>query len=425
MIVENKTGYLNRRVNDYAEFISKQEREDIYKLAAELKGKNVVHLNSAGYGGGVAEILKTLVPLEQDLGIRARWFVLQGDQKFFSITKKFHNVLQGSPHPLTMEEQQYYLSLNRAVAEHVEALNPDVLVVHDPQPLAVLQFMARQVPAIARLHVDLSDPEPLSMRFAMPFLERYALAAFSAREYVPAGIPHDKVVVSPPAIDPLSEKNKPLSKKEWQAICHKSGIDTMRPLLVQVARFDAWKDPLGVIDTYQLVKKDFPDVQLALAGIIEAQDDPEAVDMLKQVQSRAGNDPDIHLYSNVKELPAGVDTFINALQRAASVVFAKSIREGFGLVVSEAMWKGKAVIGGDTTGIRLQIKDGSNGYIVATIEEAAKRALELLGNPAKVEALGEAARQTVREQFLSTRLLHDELRMMHQVVPSSKHVVAD
>lgn len=416
MLINNQDLCFTRNIADYQSFITQAQYQNLLSLSKPLQGKKVVHINSTPRGGGVAEILRSLVPLQQSLGIEAKWYSFNGPPTLFNITKKLHNALQGATQELTSEEQNLYLAFNQTLAQHIAQLEPDILVVHDQQPLGTKMFLPSQQ-ALARIHIDLSTPQPAALQFMLPLLQKYDTLFFHTQEYIPQGLVHSNVVASPPAIDPLAPKNIPLHRNEWEEISAKVGIPPNSPLMLQVSRFDAWKDPLGVIKAYRIVKKEFPNVQLALAGVIEAQDDPEAFDMVKKVTAAAENDADIHIFSTLESTRGiALDTFINALQHRANVVLQKSLREGFGLVVTEAMWKGRPVVGGNAQGIRLQIQNGVNGYIIHSPEQAAEKALLLLKDAKMSKALGQQARATVRENFLITRLLKDELQLMNKII---------
>ncbi len=410
MISENKTEYLKNTFADYKGLLTTEDKDEINQLAKLLAGKKVIHLNATPKGGGVVEILKSLVPLQQSLGIKSQWFTFTASPEFFEITKKIHNGLQGADLELTPAERKIYLNFNKTLAREVEKLKPDVLVVHDPQPLAVIKFLPKTF-SVARMHPDITDPNPQIWDFLKQFLLDYDVLAFSLPEYV-HDLDHDKVVVSPPAIDPFSDKNKKFSDEFYAATLEKLGLNPNKPLLVQVARFDPWKDYLGVISAYKVIKKNFPNAQLALAGVIEAQDDPEAYEVLKEVRAASKDDPDIKVFGEVADVKGvPLDVFVNCLQSSADVVFMKSIREGFGMVVSEAMWKGEPVVGGDVGGIKLQIQDKVNGFLVNSIQEAVNAALTLLSDKEKAMEMGKRAIENVKKNFLITRLLKDELNI--------------
>jgi len=376
-------------------------------LAAPLRGARVLHLNATPYGGGVAEILRSEVPLLRDLGLAADWKVVTGDQAFFAVTKTIHNGLQGARHELTPAEQETYLTHSTRNARLLEG-DYDLIVVHDPQPLALLHLRGKGVTRwIWRCHIDTSEPNPQVWEFLRPYLADYDAAVFTLGSFVPPDFPIARVEIIPPAIDPESPKNIPLDKGLARRVLQWIGVEVDRPLVTQVSRFDPWKDPLGVIAAYQLVKREVPRLQLALVGAM-ALDDPEGWEVYARIRDAARDDPDIHLFTNF----TGVGNIeVNAFQRLSDVVIQKSLREGFGLVVSEALWKGTPVVAGRAGGIPLQLQPGVGGFLVDSVEECAERTLWLLQHPEEGAALGARGRERVRERFLLPRLIADELRL--------------
>jgi trehalose synthase len=377
--------------------------EALLALAERVRGRRFLHVNSTRVGGGVAEILGRLVPLMQDLGVDADWAVLEGDPDFFATTKAFHNALQGAPQRLTDAMLEHYRAVNRANAARLGPAG-DLVLIHDPQPAALIDARPATGAWVWRCHIDLSAPEPGAWAFLSRWVNRYDAAVVSLAAYArPLAIPH---VVVHPSIDPLADKNRPMPEDEVAARLGVLGIPTDKPLLVQVSRFDRFKDPVGVIAAYRLVKRAH-DVRLVLAGG-GAADDPEGRQVLGEVRAAAGDDPDVL----VLDLPPDAHLAINALQRAATIVVQKSTREGFGLTVAEAMWKGKPVVGGATGGITVQILEGVTGYAVDSVEAAAERIRHLLERPELIRAMGEAARAHVRRHFLITRHLADYLGLL-------------
>ena len=416
MIEEN---YLPKKeIADYKKFLSGKRFTQLLKNIQALKGKRIIHINSTPKGGGVSELLKSLIPLEKDLGLDLHWFSLKEDAEFFRITKKLHNSLQGSDIKLSKKDKDYYIKFNKRLANCIEALNPDILIIHDPQPLAMVNFL-RDIPVISRIHIDLTNPNKDSIVFLETFLKKCQIVVFSLREFVPEELLKAgalRMAISPPGIDPLSDKNRQLSSHKIKSILTKTGLLTKEPLLAQVSRFDPWKDPIGIIKAYRIVKKHFPSVKLILAGITEAQDDPEAREVLNEVRKESGKDKDIFIFSEINQLKGvPVDFFINTIQEHADVIFQKSIKEGFGLTVSEAMWKRKAVVGGDVGGIKLQIKNGVNGFLVNGFEEAAQKALFLLQNKKIARNMGIKARKSIKNDFLITRMIEDEINIMRKI----------
>jgi trehalose synthase len=381
--------------------------------ASELRGLRVLHVSATPYGGGVAEILRSKIPLLRDLGVAADWKLIRGDESFFSVTKAIHDGLQGAPHALTPEEEQRYLSQSARNAEELECDTYDVVVVHDPQPLPLLELHGRcNARWIWRCHVDTSEPNPQVWSFLRPFVVRYDMAVFTLGGFVPPDFPVPRVEIVPPAIDPESPKNLELGDVLSTRVLEWIGVETRRPLVAQISRFDPWKDPFGVVAAYRLMREQIGDLQLALAGSM-ALDDPDAWSLFRAIQDETAEDEGIHLFTNF----TGVGNVeVNALQRRADVIIQKSLREGFGLVVAESLWKGTPVVAGHAGGIPLQLQDGRGGYLVDTVEECAARTLELLDDPELRRDLGAAGRELVRDRFLLPRLIADELRLYREVV---------
>ncbi len=374
------------------------------RLGEKLAGLRVVHVNSTREGGGVAEILEWMVPLMCGLGLDARWEVIHGDPRFFEITKAIHNGLQGKPVALSARDWRIHKDVNEQNMERLRPLlaEADIVVIHDPQPSALLGLCPeRKGKWIWRAHIDISRPFRPVWKFLRGIVGKYDASVFSMSEFAQL-LPHPQFLV-PPSIDPLSEKNRDLSPEELESARAGFGLDPSRPLLVQISRFDRFKDPVGVIRAYRLVRKVAP-VQLVLAGG-GATDDPEGKAVLDDVVEAAEGDPDIH----VLLLPSSSHRTINSLQRLADIVVQKSTREGFGLTVTEGLWKGKPVIGGDVGGIRLQVVNRHTGFLVNTPEGAAHRIRYLLHHRERMKLMGEAGREFVRENFLLTRNVRDYL----------------
>jgi trehalose synthase len=377
----------------------------------------VLHLNSTATGGGVAEILQSMVPLGNSLGIETERIVINPDAaEFFDVTKKIHNMLQGSEGELSFAELDIYFSCIQRVADDMRAkgLEADVWFVHDPQllPLARLLPKKQGETWIWICHIDLTTPNKSVLDALMPLSQDYDQLIFSQSAYVPKDL-GDKVpvLIAPPAIDPLTSKNTAMDLPQARKIVAAMGIDTARPLVTQVSRFDLWKDPWGVIDAYRIARESVPGLQLALLGLSQATDDPEGAKVFQTVADHAAGDPDIHLYFDPAEMPVSVDEVVNAVQMASAVLIQKSTREGFGLTVTEGMWKGKPVIGGDAGGIRVQINDGVTGFLVSSPEQCAQRLVELLQDDALSARIGVAAKESVRQRFLLPRLALDYLRV--------------
>jgi trehalose synthase len=401
----------HKALADYTHIVGRPLIEEIRELAAPLQGKRVVHLSATAFGGGVAEILYTLIPLMRDVGLDVEWQVIYGQEEFFNSTKLMHNALQGAPRDLTEEEWDVWSRYNEMNARELSR-GWDVCIVHDPQPAAVYSLVPEKAKAwVWRCHIDVSTPNPDTMGRLLPFVTQYPASLFHVDGYVPAGM-DGGVNIVPPAIDPLAPKNMALSREDAVFVCAQFGIDTGRPMICQVSRFDPWKDPLGVIDAYRIVKQEMPEVQLALVGSM-ASDDPEGWDFYNSTIAHADGDPDIHILNNFNNVG---NIEVNAFQSLADVVVQKSTREGFGLTVSEALWKGRPFIGGDVGGIPLQVRDGETGYLVSTVEDCADRAMRILGDPEHGRALGLRGKEHVRAHFLTPRYLRDYLRIFNEVL---------
>jgi trehalose synthase len=400
----------NKHLNDYASIVGRTLADDIRGRAERLKGKRVLHISATSFGGGVSEILYTLVPLMLDVGLETEWHVIYGREEFFNATKVMHNALQGNPQDLSEAQWNTWKDYNLINARELSE-GWDVCIVHDPQPAALFSLVPDKSRRwVWRCHIDLSTPNPDTLSRLLPYLEPYPAAVFHMQKYVPAEM-DGRAHIIPPAIDPLAPKNMAFSPEDAVYICEQFGIDVDRPLLCQVSRFDPWKDPLGVIDAYRIVKKQMPDVQLALVGSM-ATDDPEGWDYFNATVSHANGDPDIHILNNLNNVGA---IEVNAFQSHCDVVIQKSTREGFGLTVTEAIWKGRPLIGGDVGGIPLQVSDGETGFLVSSVEECAQRALEILQDPGLGRRLGLAGKDAVRKRFLMPRLLRDWLDLFEQL----------
>ena len=402
-------------VEDYYPLLSPQLVDELKSLAHEVKDLRFVHLNSTAIGGGVAEILQSLVPMMNALGVHTERVVINPPAEFFQVTKKLHNTLQGAEGSLGKEELDIYLNTVQDVANDMQqrSLNADVWFFHDPQLLPLASMLPKQ-PNETRLwvcHIDLTAPNQSVIDQLLPLTRAYDGLVFSLDSYVPPGLDSSlPVFIVPPAIDPLTDKNVPLTEAEAINIVSEMAVDPKRPLITQVSRFDLWKDPWGVIDAYRIARKEVPGLQLALLGLSQAIDDPESWEVCNQVTQYAEDDPDIHLYFDATGLPDSIDRVVNAFQVASQVVMQKSLREGFGLTVAEAMWKARPLIGGDVGGIRIQVEDGVTGYLVTSPEECAQRIVSLLKDPELRARMGRLARETVRQRYLLPRLAVDYLK---------------
>ena len=400
-----------KRLDDYRESAGEEAVERLATAAAPLKGSRMIHLSSTAFGGGVAELLHTQIALLQDLGIEAEWQLIEGSDEFFNVTKLMHNALQGMAVPWTQGFEETYLERVRANVERFDS-QADFVFAHDPQPLAMHTFLeeAGRLSGkwIWRCHIDLSQPMEQVWSFLAPHVTSYEAAVFTLDDYVKPGL-GPKIAVIPPSIDPLSPKNAYLDDDAVTEILTPYGIDRSRPLLTQVSRFDPWKDPLGVIDAYRIVKRHIPETQLAMVGSM-ADDDPEAWHFLEMAEEHRAGDADVHLLTNVQG--AVGPTEVNAFQRASDIVIQKSIREGFGLTVSEGMWKKRPVIAGRAGGLRIQVKDGVTGYLVESPDQCAGRALELLRDEPLRTRMGQAGYELVRDRFLTLRELTEYLELL-------------
>ncbi len=400
-------------INQYAGISPKGDLLLLQRLARVLGGRSFLHVNSTREGGGVAEILQRMIPILQGLGIDARWETISGDEQFFEMTKKVHNALQGNKETITDAMWQHHFEINRQNAANID-LDADAVIIHDPQPGPLVEFKKRGV-WIWRCHIDISNPFKDVYKALGRYALKYDAIIFSVSKFARA-MNIDEFII-PPSIDPLSEKNRELSDDEINETAKRLGILTDRPIILQVSRFDRFKDPLGVIKSYRMVKK-YNDCILLLAGS-PATDDPEGAAVLNEVKEFAANDPDIHILL----LPPFSDRDINALQRMAFVVLQKSLKEGFGLTVAEAMWKGKPVIGGAVGGIPLQIAHGVTGFLVHSIEGTAFRIRQLLNAPEMAETMGERAREFVRKNFLITRQVRDYLSVWYIMENKGKSII--
>jgi trehalose synthase len=405
-------------LEQYAGIVGEGAIEQLRQLAKALNGAKTVHVNSTREGGGVAEILHRLVPLQRELGLDASWEVMEGEVEFYECTKRFHNALQGNRIEVPESLIRAYEATNRRNADILcsKLEDADFVFIHDPQPAPLLQFCHRRKGKwIWRCHIDVTHPYRPVWKYLRGFLEGYDATVWSLQSFVQP-LPPDAYLIAP-SIDPLSEKNMELDPSEVNSVYSKYGLDPARPIVVQVSRFDRFKDPLGVIQAYRLARRFVP-FQLVLAGG-GATDDPEGAAMLAEVRSAAAGDPDIHILL----LPPDAHRTINALQRVADIVLQKSTREGFGLTVTEAMWKGKPVIGGNTGGIRLQVIDHHTGFLVSTPEGAALRIRYLLKRRNRLREMGRRARTFVLENFLVTRQVREYLTLMVALIHGDEETI--
>lgn len=402
------------RIDDYVPIVGESTVDELMKLAECLRGVSVQNINSTAVGGGVAEILTRMIPLLKQLNVDVRWDVIKGDDKFFVITKKIHNALHGVPVELNSDEVAAFLETNRDNAAELQF--SDVVFVHDPQPIALVErrpFAGKRW--LWRCHIDFSRPDPAVWRLLKDYILSYDAAVFSAPAFA-RELPIPQILISP-SIDPLSDKNKDLTEAEIASVFTRFGIDRTRPIVTQISRFDFLKDPLGVIKAYKMAKKR-NDLQLVLAGG-GATDDPEGPLMMAQVQEEADKDKDIF----VLFLPPGSDFEINALQRGSTVVLQKSLREGFGLTVAEAMWKEKPVIASAVGGIPLQIKHHYSGILTHSIQGTALAIRQIINEPEYARMLGVNAREHIKNNFLITRHIKDYLLLFISVLRPGGDIV--
>jgi trehalose synthase len=391
------------KLQDYVPLVGRSTIEALNAIAGKLSGKIIQNINSTYTGGGVAEILTRMVPLLNQLGVDARWTTIKGDDRFFGVTKKFHNALHGKEESVSDEDFSVFLEVSKRNIENL-TLNGDIIFVHDPQPVVLISKKhAIGEKWVWRCHIDVSNPDKKVWDFLQNYIVEYDATVFSAPNFA-RKLPNRQFLIHP-SIDPLSDKNKDLSAEIIDSVLHKYGLDKEKPMIIQISRFDYLKDPLGVIDAFELVRKNI-ECQLVLAGGT-ADDDPESDQVLQEVNERASSNPDIH----VLLIPPESDIEINALQRAATVVIQKSLKEGFGLTVTEALWKGKPVVASAVGGIQLQIKNKFTGLLCHSVEGAAFAIKSLLSNPEYAQWLGKNGLEHVRQNFLITRHLKDYLML--------------
>jgi trehalose synthase len=402
----------HKSLADYATIATRGLMDQIRSLAAPLEGKRVVHLSATAFGGGVAEINYTLIPLMQDAGLDVEWRIIRGAEEFYNVTKTIHNALQGNPQGLDEEQREIFRRYQEQNAAEFED-DYDFVVVHDPQPVGLIDFVnGSRAKWIWRGHIDFSTPNQSVFDFVLPSIRKYDATIFHMREYVPKSEGLPPAYIWPPAIDPLAPKNMALSPEDAAYIVDQFGIDVERPLFTQVSRFDPWKDPLGVIDAYRRVKERFPDVQLALVGSM-AHDDPEGWDYYNQTVEYAAGDPDVYILSNLNNVGS---VEVNAFQVHSSAVIQKSIREGFGLTITEALWKTRPTVAGAVGGIVAQIQNGETGWLVDSANECADACIEILRDPKEARQRALRGKEYVRRHFLTPRLLRDWLVLFNRLL---------
>ncbi len=403
----------------YAGIVSDNLLSEITRSAGKLRGLRMVHVNATPAGGGVAEILKSMVPLMRNVGIDAEWYAIEPDNAFFRVSKTLHNCLQGDCSNLSPDDWDIYQKHNEKAANSLltKGFTADLWMIHDAQVLPLLHYMNSPL-GVWVCHVDTTKPNETVKGVLHPYMDDYRMIVASMPEYLPNGNKPGRTVVLPPAIDPLIPKHKPLDYYEARKALAALSIDPERPIISQVSRFDRWKDPWGVIDAYRLAKQEIPGLQLAMVGAMTAKDDAEATEVLDSVCEYAGDDPDIHIFSDPMLI---CDPEVNAFQSGSDIILQKSTREGFGLTVAEAMWKARPVIGGDCGGIKHQIDNGKNGFLVNDAASCAQSIVALLKDQALARRLGKAGHESVRRQYLMPRLLRDYLHLASKVVNGNGH----
>ncbi len=404
---------MKHHLEDYRKIVGNEVIENIYKKIKTLQGKHILYINSTYQGGGVAEMLNSFIPLVNLAGANVGWRILHGTPDFFTITKKFHHALQGHKINLTKVKKQIYEETNEIFSTYTH-IKHDAVMVHDPQPLPLIKFYKKIQPWIWRCHLDLSNPDPEILDFLKEYISRYDLLILSSEKYKIKNLPVEQRIIYP-AIDPLSPKNKEISDAVISKYLKKFGIKIDKPLITQVARFDKWKDPLGVIDIFKIVRKEV-DCRLVLCGS-QASDDPESQKVFNKVMSKAKK-----FVKNGEVILITIENHIlvNCLQRSSAVIIQKSLREGFGLAVTEALWKGKPVVASNVGGIPIQVKDGRNGFLIEPheTEKFAEKIIKLLQDPELAKEMGEKGKEIVKENFLITRLISDHLDILNYVCNS-------
>ena len=390
-----------KSLSDYKVHVPEPKISEIYRKATDIAGSHIVNINATYYGGGVAEMMRSIVPLMNDIGINAGWRSIVGAPDFFQVTKKFHNALQGADVNLNEMKRKVYETTNVEFARFTH-VDHDLVVVHDPQPLPLIKFYDKHQPWVWRCHIDLSDPNPEVWDYLRSFVLKYDRLIYQMEKFAAEGMDCTKMIH--PAIDPLTTKNKDLREEEVNERLEEAGIDTDRPFIAQISRYDKWKDPKGVIKIYEKLKEMDSDCQLVMVGGM-ASDDPEGQEVYREVEKEAEGLEDVNL---IVDAP---DILVNAVQSGADVILQMSKREGFGLTATEAMWKRSPVVATDVGGLKLQVQDGRTGYIVEPEDysSAARKVAKLLDDENKRKKMGQRGRERVRKNFLITRLIDNWL----------------
>ena len=401
-----------RRILEYREIIGSEKTNELLGLAETLKGLKVAHVNSTAYGGGVAEILYNLVPLMKDVGINTEWYVIEAPNEFFKITKKIHHGLQGMEIEISNEEKKFYMSILKNNLDVID-FEKDIIVIHDPQPLGLRTLVKHCFGKwVWRCHIDLSTPHKPIWDFVRGMLKKYDASIFHLKEFIHPDTPTPKIFTMPPSIDPLSPKNRELSETEVLRVLERFGVNPEKPILTQVGRFDPWKDPFTAVDVYRRVRERIGDVQLLLITALPT-DDPDGLIYLEKICRNIGEDPNVFILTDYKGVGA---LEVNAFQRATTVALQMSLREGFGLSVTEALWKKVPVVARPAGGIKLQVINGVTGYLVENVNEAAKYVVHLIRNPKIREELGKNGHKHVKENFIITKHLKNYLKIFAEVL---------
>lgn len=401
-----------RKIEDYRDIVGDKVISVLFKESTPLRGKRILNVNSTYMGGGVAEMLWSIVPLMNDLGIEYGWRVIHGTAKFFPITKKWHNALQGEQITVTDHEKNIYTGINQLFSRFTH-IKHDVMIVHDPQPLPLISFYPKRQPWIWRCHIDLSEPNKEAWSYIKKFILRYDNTVFSADKFIQSDLPNDKSLIAP-AIDPLTTKNMEMDETRREQVLEEHGINLNRPIISQVSRFDKWKDPLGVVEIFKKVKKTV-DAQLVLLGA-PATDDPECQQIFRELKKKINGLDDVYLINQQSDL------LVNAVQAQSNVVIQKSKREGFGLTVTEALWKGTPVVASDVGGIPLQVIDGETGFLLAPedYEGFARKIVEIIEDEGLGHELGQKGKEHVKNNFLVTRLMLEWIQQIKAILRSTK-----
>ena len=405
------------KIKNFLKFVSVNQKKQFASLSKFFQGKKIVHINATGIGGGVAEILQNFIPYSRALGIKSNWYVIDAkkvNKKFFSFTNKLHNALQGMSIDFSTEDWESYETVNKKIAKKIENIDYDVLVIHDPQLLFSINFLKDKKPKIYVNHIDTSAPFKPVWKKILPVIKKYDRIIFSNKDFINNSLVKNKIEIFPPAIDPLALKQKIVSKSKARAYLKKYGIPEKGPLIVQISRFDVWKNPMGVIEAFRILQKNYSKAHLALVGFDETKDNPEAEAVYRDIARVAKTLSNVFLFFRPEKI--NIPEFTMMTQNSADVVVQNSIKEGFGLVVTEAMWKEKTIVGGPASGIRKQIVHGKNGFITENPEGLAKCIINLLEHPEKRKRMGKAAKASVAKNFLLPRLLLDHLKLYKSVL---------